>query len=64
MKVEDLDAAEKAANEFIRRVVLLRTHENDWHGQYIGSKLTASVRRASMDLTRALSVLRGRAGTA
>jgi hypothetical protein len=56
---ETLDAAEKEAKEFLRRVKALRDDENSirWLG-ITGTPYTASVRRQSMELTRQLAILR------
>lgn len=59
MNKETLDAAEREAREFLRRVKVLKA--NDYAMKWIefmGGPETASVRRQSMELTRALSQMR------
>lgn len=58
MKLKQLDKAIEEAQEFINRAKILREKENPVGDYYWGSRLTASVRRQSMELTRSLSDLR------
>lgn len=59
MNKDSLDAAEREAKEFLRRVKVLKANEYamKWI-DFTGGKETASVRRQSMELTRALSQMR------
>lgn len=59
MHTEFVSAARKEAQRFLERVADLESlgHRAGHYDQY---KFTAAVRRASMDLTRALAALRGR----
>lgn len=52
-----LDNAVVEAKRFLEKAKLLKDTENVW-GKYLGSKETGAVKRASMDLTRALADLR------
>lgn len=76
MTPESLNAAIAAAKEFMTHAVAVRTmdiqKDNPWTSPTTGetypafsyvsvSKRTGALRRRSMDLTRALAVLRGRA---
>lgn len=59
MNKDTLDAAEREAKEFLRRVKVLKA--NDYTMKWIdftGGAETASVRRQSMELTRALARMR------
>lgn len=59
MNKDTLDAAEREAKEFLRRVKVLKADEYSMRWMdFTGSPLTASVRRQSMELTRALSQMR------
>jgi acyl-CoA synthetase (NDP forming) len=56
---ETLDAAEKEAREFLRRVKVLRSDEYLMRERWIpGGPKSAAVRRQSMELSRMLSILR------
>ena len=58
MSEKKLLTAVEEAKRFLARVDDLTKHESPYSGIYCGSKRTAAVKRASMDLTRALSDLR------
>lgn len=65
MKFDKLAKAEKEAKRFLESIKKLRerTKENKYfvrHGYITGCAETGAVKRASMDLTRALADLRGR----
>lgn len=59
---KDLDAAIQEAERFIKCAQVVKDMVNETHGRYetygVGSKYTAAVKRASMDLTRALVSVR------
>lgn len=54
---ESIKAAEKAAKEFLARLAAWRKAEGK-PPAFIGTKHSGAVRRASMDLTRALADMR------
>lgn len=59
MNKDSLKAAEDAAKQFLEKAKILRQYESRTEGNWIfGSRHSGAVRRASMDLTRALSDLR------
>ncbi len=54
-----LDAAEKEAREFLRLVAALKQDDEALRWAWItGGPKTAAIRRQSMELTRALAILR------
>lgn len=58
MKQVDLNEAVREAKRFIERAKPLLAQDTDKYVWMFGNKDTAAVRRASMDLTRALANLR------
>ena len=58
MNTETLNAACKAADVFLERAMALATEWADGGDTYSPPKLSGALRRASMDLTRALADLR------
>lgn len=59
MNDASVKAAEKAAKEFLARVVAWRKDIEEHKGfSVVGTKRSGAVRRASMDLTRALAEMR------
>lgn len=59
MKAEKIDAAAKAAGRFmLAALAAIKRIEEDEMVEITGSKETGALRRASMDLTRALAELR------
>lgn len=62
MNLKGIDAAEKAAKEFLARARAVResgsVHSALLDSPLYGSKETGALRRASMDLTRALAEMR------
>lgn len=58
MTPETIKAAKKAAQEFIRRADEAIKEAQEEHGWIIGTKTSGSLRRQSMELTRALSAMR------
>lgn len=62
MEIDKLAEAIQLAKSFIRKAEVAQDwlEEEDPMGVGLGNKNTATCRRASMDLTRALADLRGR----
>lgn len=65
MRANDVETAEAEARRFLERVATLRRMQGEGlpssipgDRYYEGSPYTAAVRRASMDLTRALAAVR------
>lgn len=58
MTKETLLEAEKEAKRFLEKVLLLKKDNPDLSFSWSGSKRNSAVKRASMDLTRALADLR------
>ena len=58
MNAKKLEAAVTEANRFLVSVAALKENAAERYGCYDASRYTGSVRRASMDLTRALADLR------
>lgn len=58
MNLKNLNQAIEEAQEFLKRAKELRNDQKPSGDYYWGSRLTASVRRQSMELTHALSKLR------
>jgi hypothetical protein len=57
MKWEDIQKAESEAQRFLKAVALLhKLSKTDW--EITGNKWSGAVRRASLDLTRALAEMR------
>jgi hypothetical protein len=60
MTKDAIGEAIKEANEFVQRAKLvLKEHDEPTNGHLWGDKNTAALRRQSMELTRALSKMRG-----
>ena len=59
MKIEQINIAEKEAKRFLERVRAVKQEYSEYKDSMLcGSKHTGALRRASMDLTRALSEMR------
>jgi hypothetical protein len=58
MNVDTLREAVKETERFLRAVKALKTAADGDFGMWFGCKESGTVRRASMDLTRALAQLR------
>ena len=58
MNKRGIEKAIKEARRFIETAEVARKELDANHMYFVGSKLTAAVKRASMDLTRALAEMR------